>query len=77
MGRESVQKEIESLKAKLKGKNIREEVVRDKGVERVKEKMVACLRLNDRRPLDCWEEVEAFKREVSRLEKAFLGRVME
>lgn len=77
MGRESVQKEIEGLKAKLKERKIREDVIGDQEVERVKEKMVSCLRLNDRRPLDCWEEVEAFKTEVGKLEKKFLGSVME
>lgn len=77
LGRESVQKEIDSLKAKLKGRRMKQGVVEDKEVEKVKEKMVDCLRLNDRRPLDCWEEVEAFKKEIGRLEKVFLGKVME
>lgn len=72
-----MQKEIENLKAKLKDRKMKQDVVEDKEVEKVKEKMVKCLRLNDRRPLDCWEEVEAFKREVGRLEKVFLGRVLE
>lgn len=77
LGRESVQKEIEGLKSKLRSRRIREDIIKDKDVERAKKKLVGCLRLNDRRPLDCWEEVETFKKEVGRLEKAFLGRVME
>lgn len=77
LGRESVQKEIEGLKSKLRSRRIREDIIKDNDVERAKEKLVGCLRLNDRRPLDCWEEVDTFKKEVGRLEKAFLGRVME
>ena len=49
----------------------------DKAVEKAKQDVVTCLRLNDRRPLDCWKEVEAFKKEVGRLEKGFLGRILE
>lgn len=49
----------------------------DKGVVKAKDSVVKCLRENDRRPLDCWREVEAFKREVGRLEKGFLGRVWD
>ena len=56
---------------------MREEVVGDKEVEMAKEKVVQCLRVNDRRPLDCWREVEGFKREVGRLERGFLGRVVD
>ena len=44
-------------------------------VEKTKENLVQCLRTNDRRPLDCWQEVEQFKREVGRLEQAFVQKV--
>ncbi|MCJ1409772.1 hypothetical protein MMC19_003855 [Ptychographa xylographoides] len=77
LGRQSVQQEIEALRAKLQRRKMREDVVGDKGVEKARGEVVTCLRVNDRRPLDCWREVEAFKREVGRLEKGFLGRVME
>ena len=77
LGRQSVQKEIDELKRKLRQRRIKEEVVGDKGVESAKDSVVKCLRENDRRPLDCWKEVEAFKREVGRLEKGFLGRVWD
>lgn len=71
-------REIENLKEKLKGHRVAEGVVGDMSeVRNVKDKLVKCLRDNDRRPLDCWEEVEQFKREVARLEKGFLGKVME
>lgn len=77
LGRQSVQKEIDGLKAKLQLRKEREDIVGDKAVEKAKEDVVKCLRTNDRRPLDCWKEVETFQAEVGRLEKAFLGRVME
>lgn len=78
LGRASVVREIEALKEKLKGRRLAEGVVGDMSeVRTVKDSLVKCLRDNDRRPLDCWEEVEQFKREVARLEKGFLGKVME
>lgn len=33
------------------------------------------MRDNDRRPLDCWEEVEKFKVEVKKLEKGWVNKV--
>ena len=72
-----MQEEIEKLKEKLKQRQLREDIMKDKEVNKAREGVVACLRLNDRRPLDCWKEVETFKREVGRLEGAFLGRALE
>lgn len=43
-------------------------------VEKAKENLVKCLRTNDRRPLDCWQEVETFKAEVGKLEQAFIQK---
>lgn len=63
-------KEIEDLKGKLEGR--KRKVKMDREVERAKEEVIICLRKNDRRPLDCWEEVERFKREVGRLERRFV-----
>jgi len=77
LGRQTVQKEIEVLKRKLEKRKPKEEVVGDEGVERAKGKLVKCLRERDRRPLDCWEEVEGFKREVGRLEKRFVEAVLD
>ena len=48
----------------------------DPAVEKAKEEMVGCLRMNDRRPLDCWEQVETFKREVTKLEQKFVEKAM-
>lgn len=77
LSRASVQKEIEMLKEKLQRRKVREDVAKDEGVERAREGVVRCLRVNDRRPLDCWREVESFKREVGRLEGEWIGRVLE
>ncbi|KAF7122682.1 hypothetical protein CNMCM5793_000792 [Aspergillus hiratsukae] len=74
LSRESVNAEIEQLRAKLEGR--RKLVEMDEGVERARQEVVTCLRLNDRRPLDCWKEVEGFKREVARLEEKFVDRVV-
>lgn len=56
---------------------MREEVVKDDGVENARNKVLTCLRTNDRKPLNCYEEVETFRREVARLERVFLGKVLE
>jgi len=48
----------------------------DEGVEKAKGEVIKCLRENDRRPLDCWKEVENFKNEVRRLEGAWVEKIM-
>ena len=77
LGRQSVQKEIEELRKRLSQRRLKEDITNDKRVEKAKESVVRCLKLNDRRPLDCWQEVETFKKEVGRLEKEFLRRIIE
>jgi len=72
LDRDAVAKEIEQLRKRLEGK--RKVTEMDREVTRAKEQVVACLRLNDRRPLDCWKEVEKFKSEVGRLERGFIDR---
>ncbi|GAB7344962.1 hypothetical protein MBLNU457_3392t1 [Dothideomycetes sp. NU457] len=71
---DSVNHEVEALRAKLEKRKQIDKT--DKGVEKAKEDLVSCLRMNDRRPLDCWEQVEEFKKEVSRLERTFVERAM-
>ncbi|KAF2149473.1 DUF1690-domain-containing protein [Myriangium duriaei CBS 260.36] len=71
---DSVKKEIEGLKAKLEERRKLEKPTGE--VEKAKESLVQCLRMNDRRPLDCWREVEEFKNEVARLERGFVERTM-
>ncbi|ROT40907.1 DUF1690-domain-containing protein [Sodiomyces alkalinus F11] len=72
--RQSVTREIESLRSKLEERR----KVRDlpEGVENARNEVVRCLRENDRRPLDCWQEVEAFKREVKNWEKGWVEKVI-
>lgn len=70
--RHAVQKEIDSLRQKLNGRKKLVEV--DKDVEKAKNDVISCLKTNDRRPLDCWKEVEKFKVEVARMEKTFMNK---
>lgn len=70
----SVTQEIAELKKKLESRKKMEQP--DPSVEKAKEELVQCLRMNDRRPLDCWKEREAFKREVGRLEREFVERAV-
>ncbi|KAL1970348.1 hypothetical protein VTN77DRAFT_5508 [Rasamsonia byssochlamydoides] len=74
LSRDSVQKEIDRLRSKLESR--KKLAALDEGVERAKSEVVNCLRINDRRPLDCWKEVEDFKQEVARLERAFVDKVV-
>lgn len=74
MSRNSVTKEIEQLKEKLANRKKLEQV--DADVGKAKDAVVACLRMNDRRPLDCWKEIETFKKEVGRLEKEFVEKTI-
>ncbi|RMZ14359.1 hypothetical protein D0862_02048 [Hortaea werneckii] len=70
---DSVAREIMDLKTKLEQRKRADKASPE--VEKAKESMVQCLRMNDRRPLDCWQEVEQFKREVGRLERGFVEKV--
>jgi altered-inheritance-of-mitochondria protein 13 len=69
---DSVHGEIMDLRKKLDSRKKVEKVPEE--LEKAKESLVSCLRTNDRRPLDCWEEVQAFKVEVGKLEKAFIQK---
>jgi MICOS complex subunit MIC19 len=72
--RQAVSKEVETLRARLdKRKQLRE---LPDSVETARSNVVKCLIANDRRPLDCWKEVEDFKEEVRRLEKSWVDRVV-
>lgn len=74
LGREAVQGDIRELKTKLeKNKRVRE---LDENVDKAKSEVVKCLKENDRRPLDCWAQVEKFKREVARLEDSWIQKVV-
>jgi MICOS complex subunit MIC19 len=70
----SVSKEVEELRKKLAERKKLEEL--DPAVEKARDELIQCLRYNDRRPLDCWEQREAFKQAVGRLEKQFVERTI-
>jgi MICOS complex subunit MIC19 len=72
--KQAVSKEVEALRARLeKRKQLRE---LPESVERARSAVVQCLIANDRRPLNCDDEVQAFKEEVRRLEKAWVDKVV-
>ncbi|KAF8450152.1 hypothetical protein BGX38DRAFT_1184797 [Terfezia claveryi] len=48
----------------------------DEEVKRARGEVVKCLRGKDRRPLDCWAEVQAFKDVASRRERGFVVGVV-
>lgn len=72
--RQAVSKAVEDLRAKLEERRR----VRDvpESVDKARNEVVRCLRENDRRPLDCWREVEAFKEEVRKMEKGWVDKVI-
>lgn len=66
-------KEVDALRKQLESrKQVRE---LPESVEKARSEVVRCLRENDRRPLDCWQEVETFKAEVKKLEKTWVDKV--
>ncbi|PHH76870.1 hypothetical protein CDD82_3768 [Ophiocordyceps australis] len=68
-----VAQEVEALRQKLDGrKKVRE---LPEAVDKARNEVVQCLRENDRRPLDCWQEVDRFKTEVKKLEKKWVDKV--
>lgn len=71
---DSVSKEVAELRKKLESRKKLDQT--DASLEKAKDGLVQCLRLNDRRPLDCWEQVEAFKAEVAKLEQKFVDRAL-
>ncbi|KAI0113817.1 DUF1690-domain-containing protein [Hypoxylon sp. NC0597] len=74
LSRQTVSKEVEALRARLaKRKQLKP---LPESVEQARDGVVKCLLENDRRPLDCWREVEAFKEEVRRLEKGWVEKVV-
>lgn len=74
LGREAVQNDVQELRKKLEGRKKIAQI--DEGVEKAKSEVVKCLRDNDRRPLDCWKEVETFKEEVRKLEGKWVEKVV-
>jgi MICOS complex subunit MIC19 len=69
-----VQNDVQELRKKLEQRKKLTDI--DEGVEKAKSEVVRCLRDNDRRPLDCWKEVQTFKDEVRRLELSWVEKVV-
>jgi altered-inheritance-of-mitochondria protein 13 len=70
----AVSKEVEALRSRLdKRKQLRE---LPESVEKARSEVVQCLIGNDRKPLNCWKEVEAFKEEVRKLENEWVDKVV-
>ncbi len=74
LGREAVQNDVKELRKKLEQR--KKLTAEDEGVDKAKNAVVKCLRENDRRPLDCWKEVENFKNEVRRLEGVWVEKIV-
>ncbi|KAI1079660.1 DUF1690-domain-containing protein [Whalleya microplaca] len=74
LSRPVVSQEVQALRARLDKRKQPREL--PESVERARGDVVRCLTENDRRPLDCWREVEAFKEEVRRLEKTWVDKVV-
>jgi altered-inheritance-of-mitochondria protein 13 len=71
--RHTVGKEIDELRSKLDQRRKVREL--PESVETARNNVIRCLRENDRKPLVCYDEVEAFKAEVKKLEKDWINRV--
>ncbi|EGD83839.1 hypothetical protein H112_07519 [Trichophyton rubrum D6] len=69
-----VAKEIEALRESLASRPTIRKL--DPELETAREGVVKCLRDNQKRPLDCWQEVDTFKREVARLEKEWVQKMI-
>ncbi|KAJ2906001.1 hypothetical protein MKZ38_003484 [Zalerion maritima] len=70
----AVSKEVEALRAKLEERRNVKQV--PEAVQDARSEVVRCLRENDRRPLDCWQEVERFKEEVKEMERGWVEKVI-
>ena len=71
---QKVQAEIAKLKQTLSERKVVKDLPPE--VEKARNAVVSCLRANDRRPLDCWREVEMFKSEVKKMEDKFVANVL-
>ncbi|EFX02674.1 duf1690 domain containing protein [Grosmannia clavigera kw1407] len=72
----AVAKDIAGLRARLEARQREVSQPLPEPVEKARGEVVRCLRENDRRPLDCWREVAAFKDEVRKLEASWVERVV-
>ncbi|KAM3557814.1 hypothetical protein MY1884_004323 [Beauveria asiatica] len=70
----TVGKEVDALRKKLEERKQVRALPDD--VEAARTNVIECLRAHDRRPLDCWQEVDDFKAEVKKLEKSWVDKVV-
>lgn len=63
-------RDVEALRSRLENRR----KVRDlpAAVDSARNELVRCLRENDRRPLDCWQEVDNFKTQVAKAEREWV-----
>ncbi|KAL9106985.1 MAG: hypothetical protein Q9227_008021 [Pyrenula ochraceoflavens] len=74
LSRDSVSSQLATLRETLaKRKQV---APLPKDVEAAREGLIGCLRINDRRPLDCWQEVSEFREAVGKMEEGFVGSVL-
>jgi altered-inheritance-of-mitochondria protein 13 len=88
---QKVQEEIEKLKQTLGQRKVLKELPKDLDTAYVtpvlirkstltnshrRQSVISCLRLNDRKPLDCYKEIETFKREVRKLEEGYVSSIL-
>ncbi|KAJ9114472.1 hypothetical protein QFC20_001345 [Naganishia adeliensis] len=78
MSSELLSRDMEEVREKLeklgrKRKEVFEEQGEKKEVRKQRDAVVQCYLKNHERPLDCWKEVEYFKRSVSNLEADFVA----
>lgn len=69
-----MQNDVSELRKKLEQRKRLADV--DEGVDKAKSDVIRCLRDNDRKPLDCYREVEKFREEVRRLESIWVEKVI-
>ncbi|KAI1613986.1 hypothetical protein EDD37DRAFT_474782 [Exophiala viscosa] len=69
-----VQEEIEKLRQTLDSRKVLKEVPGE--VEAARQNVISCLRVKDRQPLDCWKEVEIFKRAVRGMEESYVASML-
>ncbi|CAK7263778.1 hypothetical protein SEPCBS57363_000742 [Sporothrix epigloea] len=72
----SVSKEIAGLRARLEDRQREVNRPLPESVEAARGAVIRCLREHDRRPLDCYREVAAFKNEVRKLEATWVEQVV-
>ncbi|KAI5305346.1 DEAD-box type RNA helicase [Ascosphaera pollenicola] len=71
---QSLSQQITDLKTRLAARPGAREL--DPTVQESRQELVNCLKSNDKRPLLCWEQVEQFKEQVSRLQQKWVDKVV-